>query len=189
MSDSVLRETEVSTEVVYDGVLLRVRRDEVRLPDGGTSRREWIEHPGASAVVPLFDDGSTLLLRQFRYGPRREFLEVPAGKIDEPGENPAEVARRELLEEAGLQTRRLTALGPTYPCIGYSDEVIHLFLAEDLVEGQAETDDDEFVIPVRMSFEQAVALARAGNVEDAKTCLALLRAAAHLASKASGCKE
>ncbi len=175
-----LIEETLSSEPVYDGVLLHVRRDTVRLPDGETSVREWIEHPGASAVVPVHEDGTVVLLRQFRYPPRREFLEVPAGKFDEEGEDPVDLARRELMEEAGLAAERWTRLGQTYPGIGYSDEVIHLFLAEGLTEGEVANEDDEFVEPVRMPLADAVAMARRGEILDAKSCVALLLAQAEL---------
>ena len=175
-----LTEHPLESEELVRGVLLHAFRDTVRLPDGTTSVREWVRHPGAAAVVPLFADGSTLLLRQYRYGPRREFLEVPAGKLDRPGEPPEAVAARELAEEAGLRARVLHPLGATYPCIGYSDEVIHLFLAEGLSETAGGTEDDEFVVPVRLPFHEAARRARAGEIADAKSCVALLRAAAFL---------
>lgn len=175
-----LSEQTLSSEPVYDGVLLHVRRDVVRLPDGEESVREWIEHPGASAVVPIGADGTVYLVRQFRYPPRREFLEVPAGKFDEDGESPLDVARRELREEAGLEAGRWTPLGVTFPGIGYSTEQIHLFLAEDLTEVEAGSDDDEFLEPVRLPFAEAVDRARRGDIADAKTCVALLLAAAEV---------
>ena len=178
-----LTETPIDTEQVYDGALLDVRRDRVRLPDGGTSHREWIKHPGAAAVVPVDDEGRVVLLRQFRYGPRREFWEVPAGKLDEEGEDPEDVGRRELAEEAGLHAARWTPLGSTFPAIGYSDERIWLFLAEDLSEAEVHVDADEFVEPFRMPLAEAVAMARRGEIEDAKSCVALLLADAALAAR------
>ena len=181
-----LREARLATDTVYDGALLRVERDRVRLPDGGASVREWIRHPGASAVVPLFDDGSTMLVRQFRYPPQREFLEVPAGKHDHPvggRANPEATARRELREEAGLEAERWTHLGATYPGIGYTDERIELYLAEGLTEHAQAVDADEFVEPVRLPFAEAVRRARAGELLDAKTCVAVLMAEAHLAGR------
>lgn len=184
-----LQETTLTSEPVYDGVLLHVRRDTVRLPDGETSVREWIEHPGASAVVPVFDDGTVVLLRQFRYPPRREFLEVPAGKFDEDGESAVDLARRELREEAGVEAERWTPLGKTYPGIGYSNEVIHLFLAEGLTEVEAGSDDDEFVEPVRMPLAEAVRMAKAGEILDGKSCVALLLAEAELARRSDGGAE
>ncbi|HEX9952505.1 MAG TPA: NUDIX hydrolase [Rubricoccaceae bacterium] len=177
-----LTEHTLSTEPVFDGALLHVRRDRVRTPGGGESVREWIEHPGAAAVVPLYADGTTVLIRQYRYPPRREFLEVPAGKLD-PGETPETAAARELSEEVGLQATRWTPLGPTYPGIGYSDEVIHLFLAEGIEDASGTTDDDEHVVPVRMPITEAVAMARRGDIADGKTALALLLADAVLASR------
>ena len=181
-----LTERTLSSEPVYDGSLLHVRRDEVRLPDGQTSAREWIEHPGAAAVVPVDGEGRVVLVRQFRYPPRREFLEVPAGKFDRDGESPEDVARRELEEETGLTAGSWTALGRTFPGIGYSSEVIHLFLAEDLADGEAGSDDDEFLEVVRLPFDEAVRRAEAGEVPDAKTAVALLLANAARRRRAEG---
>jgi ADP-ribose pyrophosphatase len=178
-----LTETRKRRDELVRGVLLHAYRDTVALPDGSESVREWIDHPGASAVVPLFEDGTTILLRQYRYPPQREFLEVPAGKLDRPGEPPDDVARRELAEEAGYEAERLTPLGPTYPCIGYSNEVIHLFLAEGLTPSDAETEHDEFVVPVRLPLAEAVAMAHRGEILDAKSALALVRAGHALAER------
>lgn len=184
-----LTETFKSREELVRGVLLHVFRDSVTMPDGTEAVREWIAHPGASAVVPLFEDGSTVLVRQFRYPPQRIFLEVPAGKLDVEGEDPAEVARRELAEEAGFSAKKLTALGETYPCIGYSNEVIYLFLAEDLEPADAKMEADELLEPVRMPFVEAVAMARRGEILDVKSAMALIRAGEVVASRASGSQE
>ncbi len=177
---SGLEETTVSSEKLLDGRLLHVYRDVARLPDGSTSVREWIQHPGASAVVALFEDETALMIRQFRYPPRRVFLEVPAGKLDADGEDPADAARRELEEETGYRAGTLEKLGATYPCIGYSDEVIHLFLARDLTEGTRALADGEHLDVVRMPFADLVAQAKKGEIADAKSALALLLADAHL---------
>jgi len=178
MSD--LTEAQLSSEQLVDGVLLKAFRDEVRLPNGQTSVREWIDHPGASAIVPVFEDGRTLLVRQFRYPPRRAFLEVPAGKIDEPGEAPADVAARELEEETGGRAGRVEHVGTAYPCIGYSNEQIHVFTAHDLDRGTQALADGEFVEVVEVDFETALARARHGDLRDMKTVTALVYAAAHL---------
>ena len=178
-----LTETTLSSEPVFDGDLLHVRRDTVRLPDGQTSGREWIEHPGAAAVVPVDDQGRVVLVRQFRYPSRREFWEVPAGKLDTPVEAPLDLARRELAEEVQLAAERWTPLGVTYPAIGYSDEKIHLFLAEGLSDAAEQADDDEFVEPFRVPLAEAVAMARRGEIEDAKSCVALLLAHAALEAR------
>lgn len=175
-----LTEKTLQSDKLLDGKLLHVYRDEVRVPDGSTSIREWIDHPGASAVVPLFEDGSTLLVWQYRYPARREFLEVPAGKLDYKGEDPLEVAVRELEEETGWTAQRFTPLGSVYPCIGYSNEVIHFFLAEDLGRGRQDLSDGEFLEPLTMAFQEAVDRARRGELGDMKTVTALLLADAHL---------
>lgn len=175
-----LTETRRSSTQLVDGVLLTAYRDEVELPDGGTSVREWIDHPGASAVVPLFADGTTVLVRQFRYPPRRHFLEVPAGKLDVAGEDPEAVAARELEEETGWKAGRLVHLASLHPCIGYSNEQIHLYLAFDLGRGTQDLGDGEFVEVVTLPFEEAVARAKKGEIGDMKSAMALLLAEAHL---------
>lgn len=175
-----LTEETLSSRLLADGSFLEVYHDEVQVPDGSTSVREWINHPGASAIVPLFEDGQTLLIRQFRYPPRKTFLEVPAGKIDVPGENPEDVAARELEEETGWTADRFDFLASTYPCIGYSNEVIHFFLARGLTRGTQDLSDGEFVEVVKMDFADAVAKARRGEIEDMKSAMALTYAAAHL---------
>ena len=175
-----LKETTIRSEHLVDGLLLQVYRDEVRLPDGGTSKREWIDHPGAAAVVPLFEDGTTLLVRQFRYPPRHTFLEVPAGKLDVEGEDPEEVAARELEEETGWKAKHFEPLGALNPCIGYSNEVIHFYLARDLSKGEQDLGDGEFVEVVRTSFAEAVEHARRAVFRDMKTAMALLLAEARL---------
>ena len=175
-----LTEEPLDSELLVDGALLKAHRDRVRTPDGSESVREWIDHPGASAIVPLFDDGDTILVRQFRYPPRRTFLEVPAGKIDVPGEDPSGVAARELEEETGWKADAFQHLASTYPCIGYSNEVIHFFLATGLHRGEQDLSDGEFVEVVRMPLQEAVEKARTGELKDMKTVAALLYADAHL---------
>ncbi len=178
-----LRETGLSSDKLVEGKLLHVFRDQVETPSGPTSVREWIKHPGAAAVVPLFADGSTLLVRQFRYPTGRTFLELPAGKRD-PGDNPETTAHRELMEETGLSARKLTPLGPLFPGIGYSSEIIWFFLAEELTEsGTQRLDDGEAVQPVRLPFGEAVARAQRGELGDMKTVAGLLMADAHVKSR------
>lgn len=175
-----LTEERLGSEQLVDGKLLKVFRDQVRLPDGEESIREWIDHPGASAVVPIFEDGTTLMVRQFRYPPRRTFLEVPAGKIDKEGEDPEDVAARELEEETGWRASRFTKLGALYPCIGYSNELIHFYLAEDLEKGERNLAEGEFMEVVPVSFEEAVEKIRKGEILDMKSAMALLYARAYL---------
>lgn len=173
------KETALSSRLVYDGHLLKVREDVARLPDGGEGRREWIRHPGACAVVPLFENGDTLLLRQYRYAPARMFWEVPAGKID-AGESIDETASRELREETGLVAGRLVKVGHFYPGIGYSDEIIHVYVADGLAQTDAHADSDEFLQPVRLPAYTALAMLDSGEIEDGKTFVALQMARSHL---------
>lgn len=178
-----LTESTIRSEKLVDGKLLKVRRDYVELPDGGESIREWIDHPGASAVVPIFEDGSTMLVRQYRYPPRRTFLEVPAGKIDRQHEDPQDVASRELEEETGWRASRFTLLGSLYPCIGYSNEIIHFYLAEDLEKGKRELSDGEFMEVVPIGFAEALDLVASGEIVDMKSAVALLYARAALTQR------
>lgn len=168
-----LEESSIRSEEVFRGKLIHAFRDEVRLPDGETSVREWIDHPGASAVVPLFEDGRTMLVRQFRFPPRRVFLEVPAGKLDQHGEAPESVAQRELEEETGWKAGRLDHLGSFYPCIGYSNELIHFYLARDLTKGDQDLQDGEFMEIESMDFSDALDLVQKGEILDMKTVTAL----------------
>jgi ADP-ribose pyrophosphatase len=168
-----LTEHFVAGELVYDGGLLKVRRDEVRLPDGSTGVREYIRHPGAVAIVPLFDDGSVLLERQFRYPHRREFIEVPAGKL-EPGEPPLETAKRELAEETGHLAAHWTRLGVIHTAIAYTDEAIHLYVARNLTLTQRKLDQGEFLEILVKPFDEALRMVRDGEITDCKSVSALL---------------
>jgi ADP-ribose pyrophosphatase len=171
---SQLIETKLSSEEVFNGRLLHVFRDEARLPDGTTSTREWIKHPGASAVIPVFENGDVMMIRQFRYPLREIFLEVPAGKIDE-GETPDSTAAREIEEEAGVRFNHHHYLGKFHPSIGYTDEVIHLYIAWDLTPVPQKVDDDEFLIRERVPFQKAVEMVYTGEISDGKTAVTLLR--------------
>jgi ADP-ribose pyrophosphatase len=154
-------------------VLLEVHRDQVRLPDGTQAVREYIRHPGAVAIVPLFDDGRVLLERQFRYPHRREFIEIPAGKVD-PGEPHLGTAKRELLEETGYAAAEWTRLGVIHTAIAYTDEAIELYLAKKLALGERKLDAGEFLEVFSVPFEEAVGMIRDGRITDAKTVTALL---------------
>jgi ADP-ribose diphosphatase len=175
-----LTEHFVSGETVYDGVLLEVHRDRVRLPDGSEAPREYIRHPGAVAIVPLFDDGRLLLERQFRYPHHREFIEIPAGKVD-PGEPHLETAKRELLEETGYAAAEWQRIGVIHTAIAYTDEAIELFVARKLTLKAQKLDEGEFLEIFSVPFAEALGMIRDGAITDAKTVSALLLAEKWLA--------
>jgi ADP-ribose pyrophosphatase len=171
--DAHLIETKVSSEPVFDGKLLHVRRDTVRLPDGQLATREHIVHPGAVLIVPVLPDGRLVVERQYRYPLDRVFVEFPAGKLD-PGEAELDTARRELREEAGYEAATWTPLGTIHTLVSYTNEKIDLFVAEGLVHVGAKLDDGEFLDIVRMSLDEMLAALDRGAVTDAKTVAALL---------------
>lgn len=168
-----LTEHFVAGGLVLDGNLLKVHRDTVRLPDGSHGEREYIRHPGAVAIVALFDDGKLLLERQFRYPNRREFIEIPAGKL-EPGEPPLATAKRELLEETGYVADEWKRMGVMHTAIGYTNEAIELFLATKLTKKTAKLDAGEFLETFLLSLDEAVAMVRDGRITDAKTMVGVL---------------
>ena len=171
--DSHLVESEIESESVFDGALLKVRKDRVRLPNGKESLREYIVHPGAVVVLAFLDNGKLLFERQFRYPLRRVFLELPAGKID-PGEAILDTARRELLEETGYVASEWEYIGVMHPCIGYSDERIEIFAARGLhLAGEKQLDHNEFLEVVELTPADAKAAVWDGRITDAKTITAL----------------
>lgn len=173
----------IGGETVFEGGLLHVRRDRVRLPDGSESEREVVRHPGAAAVLPLFriDDspetrGSVLLLRQYRHAVRKRIWEVPAGTL-EAGESPRACAVRELREETGLEAERLRRLPALFTSPGFTDERVHLFVASGLREGRASPERGELIETERLPLRRALEMAEEGEIEDAKTVCLLLWAA------------
>ena len=168
-----LTERFISGEQVFEGTLLKVHSDRVRLPDGSEGTREYIRHPGAVAIVPLFDDGRILLERQYRYPSAREFIEVPAGKL-EAGEPHLETAKRELLEETGYSAKDWKRIGVIHTAIAYTDEAIELFLAKRLEHVGRKLDQGEFLETLIVPFDEALAMIRDGRITDAKTVAALL---------------
>ncbi|HMC14649.1 MAG TPA: NUDIX hydrolase [Albitalea sp.] len=168
-----LREETISSRQVFRGHFLDVRSDRVRLPNGGEAGREYIVHPGAVMVVPLLDDGRLVVERQYRYPLARVMLEFPAGKID-AGESPAACAVRELAEETGYHAREWAHAGVLHNAIAYSNEGIHVYFARGLVAGQAALDPGEFLDVSSATLEELLALARSGELTDAKTLIGLL---------------
>jgi ADP-ribose pyrophosphatase len=173
---SDLKEEKISGEEAFRGSFLRVQRDLVRLPDGSQTEREYIRHPGAVAIVALTDEGAVILERQHRYALRRDFVEIPAGKL-EPGEAHLATGKRELLEETGYAAARWTYLGLIHNAIGYSDEGIELWLASGLEQRDAKLDDGEFLEVFTLPFEEALAMAADGRISDVKTIVGLFWAA------------
>ncbi len=176
MEFSKLTEKKLRGEKVYSGSFLQVYRDIVALPDGNEASREYIQHMGAACVVPITESGDVVMVRQYRYPIGKETLEIPAGKMSPTDGNPEEAARRELLEETGAKAETMTYLGEFYPLAAYSDEVIHMFVAEGLSFGESHPDEDEFLSVELVPLEKLVDEIMQGNVPDAKTQAAVLRA-------------
>jgi ADP-ribose pyrophosphatase len=165
-------EKKISSRAAYRGRLLKVNEDEVQLPDGGKALREYVQHPGAAIILPIFDDGSVLLERQFRYPLGQHFYELPAGKL-EGSEPPLETAKRELLEETGYVAAQWRELGRFHPCIGYSDERIDFFLARELEFKAVNRDEGEFLETLSVPLDEAIDWIRRGRISDTKTILGL----------------
>lgn len=169
-----LIETTVESGLMFKGNLLHLYLDSAVMPDGSHSSREWINHPGACAVVPVFRDGTIMLVKQFRYPVKQIFYEVPAGKID-AGEPPEITASRETEEETGLSSVSFQYIGHFYPCIGYSNEIIHIYTTWDLEQLTEHSDDDEFLINLRLPYSEAIRMIERGEITDAKTICSLLQ--------------
>ena len=166
-----LGEDTLSSELVYTGDYLKVYRDTVSLPNGASSYREYLKHPGAVMIIPVFDNGDVLVERQYRYPMGQVFVEFPAGKKD-AGEAPLETAQRELLEETGYTAQNYTHITDIHNALAYCDEVIHFYIAEDLHDsGQQKLDDNEFVQVMRVPLVELMNWIRQGWVPDVKTQL------------------
>lgn len=170
-----LTEIKQSSEKVYEGSIIDVERDVVSLPDGEVGYREIVRHPGGACVCAIDEEMNVYLVRQFRYAYGEELLELPAGKIDE-GEDPAETARRELMEEAGVEADELILIGELYPSPGYADEIIYMYLTVNAKPAQKNTPDaGEFIKVEKMYIADAVQMAVQNDIKDGKTQLCLLK--------------
>ncbi len=173
MNETEFIEETLVSEQVFDGCLLKVYADKVRLPNGRESVREIVRHPGAVVVIAVLDNGKLLFERQFRYPLQRVLLEMPAGKVDK-GEHVLDTARRELREETGYRAATWCHLGAMHPCVGYADERIDIFWAQGLSFVGAEPDHDEILDVAELSVADALLAVRDGEITDAKTITALL---------------
>ncbi len=168
-----LIETKLDSENIYDGYLLHIKKDKVRLPNGGEAYREWVKHPGAAAVIPYTDQGEVILVRQYRYPIDEVTLEIPAGKLDAAGEDPLECAKRELSEETGYTAQEYKFLTKLATSVGFSDEVIYIYAARGLAAGQQHTDEDEFINVVKVPLQEAVEMVLDGRINDGKSITAI----------------
>jgi ADP-ribose pyrophosphatase len=177
-SDDHLREHQTSSEDVYSGKFLHLKKDIVKLPDGNTTFREYLIHPGAVAIMPILNDGRILLERQFRYPVDAAMIEIPAGKL-ELGEDPLLCAQRELLEETGYSAKSWEFLGRIHPVISYSTEIIDIYLAKDLTLGERALDEGEFLDVFAATLDEMHAWIAEGKITDVKTIIS----AYHLARR------
>ncbi|WP_343587870.1 NUDIX hydrolase [Herbaspirillum sp.] len=168
--DAHLRETQKDSRQVYDGHFLKVQCDTVTLPDGKETVREYIKHPGAVTILPLFDDGTVLMERQFRYPLQRVFIEFPAGKID-PGEDELACAKRELLEETGYTATDWQHICTIHNAIAYADERLELYVARGLKEGERKLDEGEFLDIYKAPLAELIEQVRNGQITDVKTVI------------------
>ena len=169
------QEKTINQEYLFKGEVIKLRVDTVSTPMGNTSTREIVEHPGGVCVLPLTDDGKVIMEWQYRRPFDTTLYELPAGKLF-PGEDPLECGKRELEEETGVCARKYTDLGKIYPTPGFCSEKIHLYLATELYEGKTNPDEDELIVTETVPLEELVDKVLNGEITDAKTCVALLKA-------------
>ncbi len=173
-----LIEKQIASEQLYDGKVVHLYKDTIELPNGSQSIREYVKHIGAVCVVPITDDDQVILERQYRYAVGQELIEIPAGKLDYPGENWEDAARRELREETGAVAAEMTDMGDYYGSPAIMGERIRMFLAKGLTFTDQHLDEDEFLETFRMPLGEAVDMVLRGEIPDGKTQAGILRAAA-----------
>jgi ADP-ribose pyrophosphatase len=170
--DKHLKETRIDGELVYNGHFLKVQRDTIALPDGKHTAREYVLHPGAVVILPLLDDGTVLMERQYRYPLHQVFIEFPAGKIDQ-GEDPLACAKRELEEETGYSATDWQFVSTIHNAIAYSDEHLELYLARGLSPGKAKLDEGEFLETFTATIDELLQWVREGKITDVKTVIGI----------------
>ncbi|MBR5236291.1 MAG: NUDIX hydrolase [Clostridia bacterium] len=171
-----LTEKTIGTEPIFEGKIIKVRRDTVELPNGGQATREIVEHPGGVAVVALDENENVYMVRQYRHPFEKIILEIPAGKLDGPGEDVFDCCKRELEEETGLVAEKYDYLGAFMVSPGFCQEWIHIYLARSLSQGKAHLDPDEFLEVEKFSLSQLTDMIMAGEIEDGKTVIGILKA-------------
>lgn len=176
----IVSEKTIKREVIYKGRVLEYVVDTVDV-DGKEAGREMVFHPGGVGVVAIDEDGFVCMVRQFRKPYEKAILEIPAGKID-PGEKPEICGRRELVEETGYSAKEFISLGEFYPSVGYSNEIIHIFLAKNLTKGNANPDEDEYVDIEKIHIDTLVSMIMSGEIKDGKTIAAILKTHVYLGS-------
>ena len=172
-------EKTVSSKKIYSGKVINMRVDTVELPNGNLAERELVEHPGGVGIVAVDGNGNVLLVEQFRKPYEKNIIEIPAGKL-EKGEDVSECGMRELEEETGYVANKFEFLGECYPSVGYTDEVIRLFLATELVKKEQNLDDDEFLSVIRIPVREMLQKIMDNEVKDAKTAIGILKACVKL---------
>ena len=172
-----LREVRTGSEEIFNGVILHVQRDTVRLPNGSETIREVIRHIGAVCVIPVLENGDVVMERQYRYPLDRVILEIPAGKLDAADEDRFSAIQRELREETGYTAEEWTDLGDFHPAPAYSDEFITMYMARGLRKGDRHLDEDEFLDVYTVPLKDLVEDVMAGRISDAKTQVCILKAA------------
>ena len=166
-------EKKIKTIETYNGEFLNLHKDTVQLSNGEKSTREWIKHPGAACCVPILTNSMIGLIKQFRYAIGKEMIELPAGKIDK-NEKPIECARRELEEEIGYRAQKFIFLTEIHPAIGFCNQKISIYLAENLIKTKTKLDPDEFVELIPTTMKNAIEMIECGLITDAKTIIGLL---------------
>lgn len=170
-----LKEKQLESEYLFKGKIINLRRDKAELPNGKSAEREVVEHPGGVCVAALCSNEDLLFVKQFRYPYMEETLELPAGKRDNPTENPLECGMRELREETGAIAENFISLGELYPTPGYCAEIIWMYLATSLTFASQQPDEDEFLDVLRIPLKKAVEMVLSGEIKDAKTQIAVLK--------------